>query len=593
MSKRKRNNIVLQTTESEPININKLTKNFGIITFGNQTPSTFQSGSKTLLLKRPRTPGTRKRPNELKLQRLTDIVKKQNEENTLNFFEDFTSFICNSSKNGLCEENVKKELKQRIMFFDTDTDTKQNEFILIDIKRNTENIEKYACLTFFQYLDIIHDAKHKTGLLRTYTTFLNSTKNYLASETIIDTVKKYALEIYYYKQAPSTIYGTIFRQMLLETTDMIKVNTTRSSNQQKNNQTIIVQRRMNERAIFLSVLKVVLGFYKKFKVMKKDSNIIPKGRIDADPNTKDGIVSLDMTNKCLIQQFTANYSKYIHLSNLGDFGIYFLPDIDIRYILKKVLRQYGEYSNTKFLNAHTNETNHKRFTPNNVYFDTQPLRLVMGEYLTVEVVNNLGKPPTNRRNQLKQFSDFFRSKINPQLNIFVHNKQVKILKFQTAEQTKQCNTYECYLQKQLGDFMQAANAISKGVVFASGDSLACLGYLIAYTFKVGSNPNTNLNKPEMKFMWEDVTNQQIIYGTSSDIETNRKSHFNKLNINSSQSIPEILTKAQFDKGTNNNNRNNKINIEKYNPYNLKLNRNILSGKINNTKNVLKHFNFNQ
>ena len=480
---------------------------------------------------------------------------------------------------------MKKELKERIKFFDTDKDTKQNEFVLIDKKKNIENIEKYACLTFFQYLDIVHDAKHKTGLLSTYITFLNSTKNYLASGTTIDTVKEYTLDIYYHKKVPSTIYGTMFRQMLLETTDMIQVKAT-GPKKQKTEQTIIVKR-MNERAVFLSVLKVVLGFYTNFKVMKKDSNIIPKGRINANPNSKDGIVSLDMTNKCLIQQFTANYSKYIHLSNLGDFGIRFLPDIDIQYILKKVLRQYGDYSNTKFLNAHTNGTNNKKVTPNNVYFDTQPLRLVMGEYLTVEVVNNLGKTPTNRRNQMKQFGDFFRSKINPQLNMSVHNKPVKTLKFQTAEQTKQCTSYECYLQKQLGDFMQAANAISKGVVFASGDSLACLGYLIAYTFKVGSNQNTNLNKPEMKFMWEDVTNQQIVYGTSSG---NRKSHFNKLNVNSSQPVPQPLTKAQFNKGTNTNNMNNKINIEKYNPYNLKLNRNILRGQINNTNNVLKQFN---
>ena len=87
----------------------------------------------------------------------------------------------------------------------------------------------------------------------------------------------------------------------------------------------------------------------------------------------------------------------------------------------------------------------------------------------------------------------------------------------------------------------------------------------------------------MKFMWEDVTNQQIVYGTSSGIETNRKSHFNKLNVNSLHSIPQPLTKAQFDKGTNTNNMNNKINIEKYNPYNLKLNRNIL--KIRTTNNL--------
>ena len=521
-----------------------------------------------------------------KLQYLIKFVKTQNEVTTEIFFEEFASFICKKKPNRInqsCKNEVKNELKQRIKFFDTDTETKQNEFVLIDNKNNIENIEKYACLTFFQYLDIIHDAKHKKGLLTTYTTFLNSTKNYLASQAIIESVKLYTLDIYNNPQTePKTIYGTMFRQMLIDTTNMM------TETQRVN--TIIVMR-MNERAVFLSVLKVVLGFYTNFKVMKKDSNIIPKGRIGADSNSKDGIVSLDMTNKCLIQQFTANYSKYIHLSNLGDFGIRFLPDIDIQYILKKVLREYGDFSNTKFLNVYKNGTNDKRITPNNVYFDTQPFRLVMGEYLTVQVVNNLGKTQTIKGNQVKQFRDFFRSKINPQLDVFVFNKDRKSLIFQTAEQTKQCTTYECYLQKHLGDFMQAANSISKGVVFASGDSLACLGYLIAYTFQAGNNPNSKLTKPEIKFMWEDATNQQIVYGTSSGIESNRKMHFNKLNMNSLQSIPTPLTKVQFDKGIGTNNKNIKINIEEYNPYNLKLNKKIIKGNLNNTKNVMRQFGY--
>ena len=552
----------------------------------------FHHGTNPPKQKGPRTPGRKKVSHE-QLQRLTDIVKEQNEKNTETFFEQFANFICKNNPNTLnCKNEVKKDLKKRIKFFDTDTDTKQNELVLVDRKTNIENIEKYACLTFFQYLDILHDAKHKKGPLSTYITFLNTTKNVLASIQTIENVRTYALDIYHdNKKVPITIYGTIFRQMLLETTNMIDVKKN-SVKKQKTDQTeTIIVRRMNERAIFLSVLKVVLGFYTKFKVMKKDSNIIPKGRINATPNTKDGIVSLDMTNKCLIQQFTANYSKYIHLSNLGDFGIRFLPDIDIQYILKKVLRTYGDYSNTKFLNAHTaNGTNNKSVTPNNVYFDTQPFRLVMGEYLTVEVVNNLVDTKPIVKNQMKQFGEFFRSKINPQLDLLIKNKPRKSLKFQTAQETKECDTYECYLQKHLGDFMQAANAISKGVVFASGDSLACLGYLIAYTFKVGNDRNTNFNKPEMKFMWEDVTNQQIVYGTSSDIETNRKRHFNKLTVTNFQPIPNPLTKEQFDKGTNTNNNNNKINIKKYNPYNLNLNRIILRGNIPDTRTMLEEFN---
>lgn len=547
-------------------------------------PTTYDNGVKSK--KPPTGPRTPRRATPLStthLEKLKNTVRRimgENEIRSINFYEDVSNYICRGKTNCV-KQIIKQDLQSRITFFDTDASTKMSQLTLINSNKDTGImlLEKYACLTFFQYLDIRHDAKHTKGMLASYTDFLLKTKDILASEKTINDVNKYTLEIYNKpNKTPTTIYGIMFRQMMLTTTDMIKGS--------KANK--IHVKRLTERTVFLNVLNVVLKFYKNMKIMKKDSVVIPKGRLNADRNTNDGIISLDMTNKCLIQQFTSNYSKYVHLSNLGDFGIRFLPDIDIQLIVKKVLRTYGKYSDTQFLDAYVNTVNNnhpqRKFT-NNVYFDTQPFSLILGEYLTVEVINVLSKDYNKgQKNHVKGLRSFFESKINPHLRfISSKGKTSKTYPFKTADEAKICNNYICYLQKHLGDFMQAANSITKDIIFASGDSLACLGYLIAYTF-LDSDENASLIKPEVKLMWEDATNQQIVYVTSSLVSPNRKTHFHKLK-STNVTLPNPLTKDDFDKIQANRTNTNvkavtRIPIQNklidYNPYNVKLNRNVFN-----------------
>jgi hypothetical protein len=68
----------------------------------------------------------------------------------------------------------------------------------------------------------------------------------------------------------------------------------------------------------------------------------------------------------------------------------------------------------------------------------------------------------------------------------------------------------------MGDFLNGVNSIYNNVVFASGDSLACVGYLISVALIPGA---------VSRLLWEDATNEKIWLVSDKTTDVN---HFRKI-----------------------------------------------------------------
>ena len=495
------------------------------------------------------------------------------------FFDEFGLFI--QPTNTVNRKAAETDLRKKIKFYHYQRTDRSVIALAEDPGRFTtfasRTFEKYACILYFQYIDILHDVEKTVGILATWDTFVEATTNIMGSAKFIKDLLFYAKKIHDGTQEPLTKFGRIFKSMLQLTAEPGRAGTERDivlvKKRSDNNVPEFVKRR--EREIFLSAFETTLSEDKRYDVLKKRAIDVPRGAMGAgnvnsaskmNSGRGDGIVSTDMSNKCLVRMFTGNYTKYLHISNLGDPGIVFLSDIDIRYIIKSALKTSRGIQDTKFLNDRKVVIDDARNgdplgTHNTqLLLDLRPLTIQIGQF-KVRVSNEESTfSPQRKRNpvhgEYKDFSSFFNSKVNPVLLFGNSKKSVSFLSAKDATGFhKQKNRGEQYLylmRKHLGDFFNVTNSVYNDVIFASGDSLACLGYLIAYhlseTLRDGRKPGGRPKPP--KLMWEDATDQSIVYyGHNKNITANN--HFKNItrSMLSRPLVTPLPEKNVFEAGT--------------------------------------------
>jgi hypothetical protein len=105
----------------------------------------------------------------------------------------------------------------------------------------------------------------------------------------------------------------------------------------------------------------------------------------------------------------------------------------------------------------------------------------------------------------------YRNKSN---NKFVEDN-FRAAKSENIDKNDPSETYANLLSKHMGDFLNGVNSIHNNIVFASGDSLACVGYLITVALIPGAIS---------RLLWEDATNDQIwlVSTTGTDVDHFRK-----------------------------------------------------------------------
>lgn len=379
---------------------------------------------------------------------------------------------------------------------------------------------KWSCLLFFQYIDMMHDNGSKSTVLGSWDNFCNTVilsrfysgdmvkraQLFVNNEIIrllsANSCKEYlnCVDDTYVNQPDVYFLHNILRIMISNLYYARKDGAPRMYN------------KVNERGTVVNVLKFASRYIKRLQIRKKILQTRVKGET---------LLSLDMTNQGRLKDFTANYHKYIHVVNFGDKGKFFLPERDIERIIKQTVRRdtfFSIYNNTANILTVNNNTNQNTHLNNSesvhvVHYNDNPLKISMGP-LNVYVFNQITKSSSNVLfNQIKHMLEPKIVYSNKETNVFVQNE------FRTANATNinkpdAAETYSNLLSKHMGDFLNGVNSIHNNVVFASGDSLACVGYLISLALIPGS---------VSRLLWEDATNDLVwLVSEGSDHDHFRK-----------------------------------------------------------------------
>lgn len=461
----------------------------------------------------------------------------------------------------LSESIVKRNTKntlQRVLK-DLSKQNKTNLFTINhDIKKqynidlHLNSISKWSCLLFFQYIDMIHD--HKTifksnnSILKTWDTFCKHMEH-VYDKKLIKSVNEYVKLIATQIQPQNNIFDKILFALTSTNFDVIKhdkLNSVVDGDWEFSS--------LNERNILLDILNLLSP---KFPVIKFPSTYIPRGSTLNNVFKNHKMVSLDMSNKGLLKIYLSNFIHYVHLTNLMDAGLTFLNDQNPIKIIETTLFK-------RFINNTTNMKEFKLNVPDNnkkLYLDLNDANLTLSkkhnmsfDIINVDFFDSFNKLNNDvkvlqkeiqemHKKYKKQFSQndikqmIRAKKMYEKLNNYdrklmrnqndniskeIIKQKIKMIfnpmlfsnktnEFVNLHRTKQItefpkkDQYLLFLNKHLGDFFNASNAIQKKTSFASGDILSIVGYIISFFLQ-----NELMHNPPNVF-WEDVKNNQIIY----------------------------------------------------------------------------------
>lgn len=388
---------------------------------------------------------------------------------------------------------------------------------------------KWACLLFFQYIDMVHDNGSKSSALESWESFCNMVigsgfyksedvqrARTFVREEILLLVKNKAsckgnfdcLTDVHRKQEDIYFFHNILRIMIVH------------SHFSKKDGIVKLYSKPDERGIIVNVLKFVSLFSTRFQVRKKNVQIRVKGH---------ELLSLDMTNGGRLKDFTASYHKYLHVINFGDKGKYFLPERDIELIIKQIIRRdnsitnksiYDNTANIRTVDNNNNRINRNSRSVHTVHYNDDPLKVKMG-LLKVYVFNQIvkTKPSDNTFSMIKQMLEPIIVYRNDAQKVFEQDT-FATAKSDMVDKPDSKTTYSNLMSKHMGDFLNGLNSIHNNVVFASGDSLACVGYLIGVLLIPGAIS---------RMLWEDATNEKIWFVSDKSTNVN---HFRKIVSNS-------------------------------------------------------------
>jgi hypothetical protein len=393
---------------------------------------------------------------------------------------------------------------------------------------------------------------------------------------------------------------------------------------------IVLMKSLKERTILIDVLKYISTYGASiFTLKKQDVQTRVKGMFayEQNPSQKhNALMSLDMTSDGRLKDFGGNYYKYVHTVNLGDAGLHYLPERNVRRIISNIIKKDDSIidrkpSNTNNIkwstnkNKNNNNNNNKTNEIHSLHYDDTPLKMTFGE-MKVYVLNEymLPNPSDNQQTTGKNFG---KTIFNPKL-VYVGFRDGKYnMKSSTSFQTSKSlnsnrtsftnknynnpnnnlneNTmgkinygafikdprygmewlYQNLLSKHLGDFLNSANCIHHNIIFGSGDKFACLGYVITYILLCRNNSSL-----KSKLFWDDATNDQVVYVSSPDDKFT--DHFDKINL-----------KAKTTQTTNSSTQTINSSGQTTNAY-TQMNKNLLNKQLlNKPPNVVNNLNSNK
>jgi hypothetical protein len=165
---------------------------------------------------------------------------------------------------------------------------------------------------------------------------------------------------------------------------------------------------------------------------------------------KYAMVSLDMSNIGALKTVLSNYITYNHLTNFSDPGAVYQKD-----------RFHGTKANT---------------------FNTQ--RKIIYDLKTFHTVfkskgRNIFTCSLSKKEQVSRTADY---KIKTIWKMIVNQRLIHVTDGGLSKSKSDAGGYSELTSKFMGDFMQVCNCLLKNVYFASGDKMACVGYIVAWEF---------------------------------------------------------------------------------------------------------------
>jgi hypothetical protein len=430
-------------------------------------------------------------------------------------------------------------LRNRIKF-----SGKVGEHFEIDLGMGTD-VVRWSCLLFFQFIDMIHDNGSHAATLSSWENFCTVVENARfypvalvrqARAFVLDQIRELFEGTVDSKKCRANYMTCVVTNTKQDIHTMLLFNTLRimilnSHFKSSKKQPIKLYSKPDERGVLLNVLRL-LGNTQLLELRKQNvqTRVRASSAYDKDHNQHNALLSLDMTNGSRLKDFTAMYFKYIHAVNFGDKGKFFLPERDIELIIKQVIRKdddildkslFDNTANIKTVNNNKNNTrNNRRYDANYVHYNDNPLRMSVGD-LKVYVFNETDL--SGNLNNLKKVHQLLEPRLlyaNDKNKIYFKD-EFRAAKSDDIDKVSATETYANLLSKHMGDFLNGVNSLHNNVIFASGDSLACVGYIISFLLM-----NARNGAVQSRLMWEDSLNEQVFYVSSPNTYDVR--HFFKL-----------------------------------------------------------------
>lgn len=189
------------------------------------------------------------------------------------------------------------------------------------------------------------------------------------------------------------------------------------------------------------------------------------------------MVSMDMTNTGSLKAVLSNHCIYVHLSNLIDPGRVF---------------QLNRSTPSKLNYNKSSMTNQIYFDMNRLSIQLKSRNASIFEYTLSSNQSKNGIDITYKRQA---------------------NKQHRFTDTMSAKSANNRQTYQAFLRKFMGDYSQICNCLNKNIYFASGDKMACVGYLVTWILFNGNRIpiNTNLHMyRDCKLIAERLTSKKTV-----------------------------------------------------------------------------------
>ena len=420
------------------------------------------------------------------------------------------------------------KLRRRIKF-----SGRVGEHFEIDLGLGNNDVIRWSCLLFFQFIDMIHDNGSHAATLSSWENFctvVESSRFYPAS--VVRKARAFVLtqintlfETLDAKKCRANYTSCVLAdpKMDLHTTlllNVLRVMILHSHFKSSKKQPVKLYSKPDERGALLNVLRL-LGNTDLLELRKQNVQTRVRASTAYDHrahNQHNALLSLDMTNGSRLKDFTALYYKYVHIVNFGDKGKFFLPERDIELIIKQIIRKDDDiidkslFDNTadiRVVNNNNKRPNNNggntRYDANYIHYNDNPLRMSMGD-LKVYVFNETGS--RSNANNLKTVQQLLEPRLlytNDNTGVYFRD-EFRAAKSDDIDKVSATETYANLLSKHLGDFLNGVNSLHNNVIFASGDSLACVGYVISFLLM-----NARNGAVQSRLMWEDSLNEQVFY----------------------------------------------------------------------------------